>query len=68
MADYGKILLILGVFITLIGLLMIYQPFSLFRLPGDVFIRKENVTIIIPIATSLVLSLLITLLANMFRR
>ena len=38
------------------------------QLPGDFLFRRENTTIYIPLATSLVLSLLISLLLNIFWR
>ena len=38
------------------------------RLPGDIVIRRGNWTIYIPIATSILLSLILTLLFALFRR
>lgn len=35
-------------------------------LPGDIFVRKGGVTIFVPIVTSIVLSLLLTILLNFF--
>ena len=38
------------------------------RLPGDIFIQRGNTTIFIPIVTSIVLSLALTIILNLFIR
>jgi hypothetical protein len=38
------------------------------RLPGDVYIRRGNFSFYVPVATSIVLSILLTLLLALFRR
>jgi hypothetical protein len=61
----GRWILTLGLITVGIGLLvMAAERFSFFRLgrlPGDILYRRENVTIYIPLATSLLLSLVLTL-------
>ena len=42
--------------------------FPLFRLPGDISIRRGNFAFYFPLATSIVLSILLTLLFSLFRR
>ena len=69
-ADFGRMLLMLGGLIALVGLALILVgrvPF-LGRLPGDITIRRGNVSCFIPIVTSLLLSLLLTLLLNLLSR
>ena len=58
----GKSLLILGIVLAAMGLLMMLADRvpGLGRLPGDIVIRKKNVTIYVPIATSVILSLILT--------
>jgi len=67
----GKYILIAGIFIVLIGII-IYFFHDYFRwigkLPGDIRIEKENFRFYFPLATMIVLSLLITLLINIFKR
>ena len=66
----GRMLLISGLVIAGLGALLLVSgrlPF-LGRLPGDITITRENVTIYIPIATSIVLSLLLTLVLSLFFR
>jgi hypothetical protein len=63
----GKLLVVAGLIITGLGLLvMIGLPFG--RLPGDVIIRRGSFTLYVPIVTSVVISLLLTLVLLLVRR
>ena len=63
----GKLLVLVGLAIAALGLLMVFGvPF--FRLPGDVTVRRGPVSFYFPLATSIILSILLTLLLNLFRR
>jgi hypothetical protein len=65
-ADVGRILLVLGVVIAVIGgALMLLGRL---QLPGDLTFRSGNVTIFIPIATSIILSIVLTIALNLFFR
>ncbi|MGB7572416.1 MAG: DUF2905 domain-containing protein [Thermodesulfobacteriota bacterium] len=66
----GKMLILLGVFIILIGLLLLVGekiPW-IGRLPGDIIIRKKNFTFYFPIVTSILISIILTLLFTLFRK
>jgi hypothetical protein len=66
----GKLLILLGVFIILMGLLLMAGdkiPW-IGRLPGDILIKKEKFTLYFPITTSILISLLITLFFALFRK
>jgi hypothetical protein len=66
----GKMLILLGVFIVLIGFLLVIGekiPW-IGRLPGDIIIRKKNFTFYFPIVTSILISILLTLLFALFRK
>jgi hypothetical protein len=67
----GKYLLIAGVIIVAAGI-VIYFFHDYFKwigkLPGDFRIEKENFRIYFPLATMIILSLVITLLINIFKR
>ena len=63
----GKALLILGLLIAAVGALVILG-FPLGRLPGDLMYRRGNLTIYVPIATSIVLSIVLTFLVMLLRR
>ena len=65
----GKILIIAGVAIVLLGAIMtVAQKLGLVCLPGDLLLRRKNFTLYIPIASSILISVILTLLFNLFRR
>ena len=66
----GKTLVIFGVVIVAIGLVLWLAPKVPFlgRLPGDLTIKKDNLTIYFPIVTMVVVSILLTIILNLFRK
>ena len=59
----ARFLIVLGLAILLIGLLWPYlSKLGLGRLPGDIVIERENGTLYIPLATCLLLSLVLSLI------
>jgi hypothetical protein len=60
----GKILIIFGIFITVLGILFLFagKTHWIGKLPGDIVIERKNFSLYIPIATSIILSILITLI------
>jgi hypothetical protein len=63
----GKILLVLGLVISAIGVLvMLGVPFG--RLPGDFAVKRGNFAFYFPLTTSIILSILLTLIFALFRR
>ena len=62
----GRLLLVFGVLLVVIGGALML--FGRFHLPGDITLRTGNVTVYIPIATSIVLSVLLTLALNLVLR
>ncbi len=63
----GKTLVLIGLAIAGIGLLMMVG-LPLFRLPGDISVRRGNFSFNFPLTTSIILSLLLTALLALFRR
>ena len=63
----GKLLVVVGLVIAGLGLLMMLG-LPLFRLPGDISLRRGNFAFYFPLATSILLSILLTLLFALFRR
>jgi hypothetical protein len=60
-AHMGKILIIIGICLVIVGLFAEYGiriPFG--RLPGDIKIQKENFTFYFPITSMILLSVLLT--------
>ncbi|NLY77290.1 MAG: DUF2905 domain-containing protein [Tissierellia bacterium] len=65
----GKMILTLGITLVFIGLLlMIGGKLGLGKLPGDILIRKGNVTFFFPIVSSIILSLILSLIFNLLRK
>jgi hypothetical protein len=70
MENIGKFLVIVGVTMTIVGAAL-WAGFGrgwLGRLPGDIHVERENFGFYFPIVTCIILSLLLTLLLNIFRR
>ncbi len=66
----GKMLVLFGAFMVLCGLFFMLAgkvPF-IGRLPGDISIHTKRMHFYFPLATCLVLSLLFTLIVNIFFR
>ncbi|WP_072391656.1 DUF2905 domain-containing protein [Hyphomicrobium sp. CS1GBMeth3] len=63
----GKALIIAGIVLVAVGLLwMLGERFGLGRLPGDILIEREGTRIYIPIATSLLISVVLSLVLWLF--
>ncbi len=62
MNKLGNVLLITGALLILLGLALKMVPgLKLFHLPGDIVVKKENVTFYLPVTTMLLLSLFVSL-------
>jgi hypothetical protein len=70
MNDFGKILVFLGLVLAGLGLILLYGPNIpwLGKLPGDITIKREHFTLYFPLASSIVISILLTILFSLFRR
>ncbi|UCE19070.1 MAG: DUF2905 domain-containing protein [Gemmatimonadota bacterium] len=69
-SGFGKIILFAGLLLTLLGAALLLAgkvPF-LGRLPGDIHIHKPGFSFHFPIMTCLILSVLLTVLLNIFLR
>jgi len=59
----GKFLILTGVFIALVGfMIMILGRTGLFKLPGDLVFSGKNWRIYLPIASSIIISIVLTLI------
>ena len=70
MADFGKVLIGLGSVLVVVGAVMIgagrWLPLG--RLPGDVVYRGKNTTVYFPLATSVVVSVVLTVVLYLVGR
>ena len=67
--EVGRVILVIGIVLVVIGGLAaigVRLPFG--NLPGDIHIQGENGSIYIPLGTMLVISLILTLVFNVFLR
>ena len=67
--DFGKLLVIAGALIALVGVLAIFGgrlPFRLGRLPGDIDYRGKNGSFYFPVVTCLVVSAVLTFVFWLF--
>jgi len=70
MPDVGKLLIIVGAFIVVVGLALTIGPRIPFlgRLPGDIAVDRGNVHFYFPLVTCLILSVILTVVLNLFFR
>ena len=70
MAAIGRLLVLVGLVVMLVGagLLVADRVGWLGRLPGDFTLRRGPVTFYFPLATSIVVSIVLTVLLNIFFR
>ena len=63
----GKTLVLIGLVIVGFGLLMMVG-LPIGRLPGDFYVKRGTFSFYFPLATSIILSIILTLLLALFRR
>ena len=71
MTDLGRWLIVMGVLLVAAGFMVLllgktHLPFG--RLPGDIFYRGKNTTVYFPLATSLLVSVVLSLLFYLIGR
>lgn len=63
---FGRLLIVTALILLLVGgLFILISRLGWPRLPGDIIYKKDNVTIFFPLATGLVISLILTLILNL---
>lgn len=60
----GKLLIIFGLIIVVVGIALYFSDRfpSIGKLPGDIVVKRENFTFYFPLATSILLSIIISLI------
>lgn len=67
MNGIARTLIVVGLALVVVGLLVWgLERLGIGRLPGDLVFRRRNVTVYLPIATSLVISIVLTVLINLW--
>ncbi len=70
MMDIGRWLIMIGLITAAVGVMVVFAskiPF-LGRLPGDIFLKKDNFTFYFPLATSILLSIVLSLIFYFLNR
>ena len=70
MEGIGKILVIAGAVIIVLGLILVFNshiPF-LGKLPGDIIIKRDNFSFYFPVVTFIIISIVITVIINVILR
>ncbi|WP_366970448.1 DUF2905 domain-containing protein [Rhodocytophaga aerolata] len=70
MQGIGKMLIVAGIVLLIAGLFFVFSPKIPFlgKLPGDIMVKKENFTFYFPLASSILLSVLISLIVYLIRK
>lgn len=66
----GRTLIIIGAVIVIAGLILTFAPKVPFlgRLPGDIYIKRDNFVLYFPLATSIIISIILSLILYFFTR
>ena len=67
----GRLLITAGLVLVAVGVLVTFAgrlPFKLGRLPGDIYVQGRNSTFYFPVATCILLSVLLSLVMWILRR
>ena len=64
----GKALIVSGVVLAVIGAVFLFgKSIPLGKLPGDIFIKKENFSFYLPLTTCIIVSLILSVILRVFR-
>ena len=63
-----KILIIIGIILLIVGLLYPYiKQLGIGQLPGDILFKTGNSTFFFPVMTCLIISIILTIIFNLFK-
>jgi hypothetical protein len=66
----AKFLIITGIVLTIAGIILMFAgkiPY-LGKLPGDIYVKKDNFVFYFPLVTSIIISVILTIILNFFLR
>ncbi len=68
MENVARMLILTGIILLVVGgIFLLYAKFS-FHMPGDLVIRRKNFVFFFPLATSIILSIVLTVILNLLIR
>jgi hypothetical protein len=71
MGDLGRMLIFFGGLLLLVGIILVFAGkvnLPIGRMPGDIFYRGKNTTFYFPLATSILLSVILSLVLYVVNR
>jgi hypothetical protein len=70
MNELGRLLILAGATLLIVGIVLVFAPRIplLGRLPGDFSFERSGVRVYFPLATSIILSILLTIILNLWLR
>ncbi len=70
LSGLGKTLILLGAILAAVGVVFLVAPKIPFlgKLPGDIHLRGKNWSLYFPVVTCIVISVVLTILMNLFSR
>ncbi len=70
LSNLGKFLIIIGLLLVIVGGLVYFfgKIPGLGKLPGDIYIKRDNFTFYFPVVTMIIISLILTIIMNIFFR
>lgn len=68
--DIGRIILTMGILLVVIGgiVMLLQNTTGMPKLPGDIYIKRDNFTFYFPWVTSIIISIILTIILNFFIR
>ena len=70
MAEFGKILIFIGLLLAILGVIFVFGnklPF-VGRLPGDIAIERKNYSFYFPVATCIIISVVMSFILWLFSK
>jgi hypothetical protein len=73
LSSFGKILLGIGALLLVLGVILVFAGKvpglgALGRLPGDIYIKRDNFTFYFPITTGILISIVLSLILGLLLR
>ncbi len=72
MAPFGRLLIVIGIVFVVLGLILVYSNvfgfLKLGRLPGDIVYKRGHFSFYFPLATCIVLSIILSLILYLSRK
>ena len=71
LTSIAKYCIFIGIFLFVTGCILYFLSkfnIGIGKLPGDILIQKDNFTFYLPIATSIIISIILTIVLNLITR